>query len=162
MPRNPPSPIRLQVNVGVKPPTTMEDGREAVRLRHLSPDMPRLGWTVLHVCLVAMMSWWAGVLMLPFDTFNGAGTAYSAFQAIWPDEKYWAVGFGIASLFGAWGLLTRKQWVRVSSTLWLGLNHGLIAILLARGNPIGTGQGMYAIIMLMAYALAAREAMRAN
>ena len=143
-----------------EPPTTLEEGRQAVRLRHLRPDLPKLGWTVMHIGLVAMMAWWAGLLALPIDTFDSA-PGYAAFQRICPDENYWATGFGITALFGIWGLMTRLNWVRVSSTLLLGINHGMIAILMARGNHVGTGQGIYAIIMLMAYALAAREAHRA-
>ena len=146
--------------LGGEPPTTIEEGRHALRLRHLRPDLPRLGWAVMHVGLVAIVAWWCALLAYPVDTFDSA-RGYAAFQRICPDEHYWATGFGVAAAFGAWGLVTRHQWLRVSSTLWLGLNHGMIAVLMARGNPLGTGQGVYAIIMLMAYALAAREVYRA-
>ena len=139
----------------------LQESVAAIRLRHERPDLPRLGWAVMHIGLVAVLAWWSFLLFLPVHTFD-TGPGYNAFVEICPDEDYWATGFGLAALAGAWGLVTQRQWMRVTSGLVMCANHGMIAILCARGNPAGTGSGVYLIIAAMALALAWREVQRAG
>ena len=115
-----------------------------------------------------MIGSWALVLAFPARTFL-TSKSYSAFMLIEPNEHYWATGFLVAFLLGVAGCwasfpgVTRSSWVgwlRIAAALILGVNHGMIGLLMFRSNPLGTGTGIYLIVMVGAYLLAAVEAHR--
>lgn len=123
---------------------------------------------VMHLGLTAMVAWWAIILAWPVATFP-TSRSYAEFARICPDERYWACGFTVAATIGicgcwaSWPARTptrQRSIVRASSALLLGLNHGIIALLMVRANPASTGTGIYVLIMLMAYLLAISEAER--
>ena len=129
------------------------------RLRLQLPSLLNAGWLIVHLFLVGAIAWWAFILAWPEPTFS-TSKAYAEFARIRPDEGYWATGFGIAAAIGVWGLVTRSRAIRIGSTLLLGVNHGMVAWLVGKGSPSGTGTGLYFLVMLLAYALTIREGQR--
>lgn len=126
------------------------------------------GWFAMHLLLTSVVAGWAIILWLPLDTF-GNSNSYARFRAINPNETYWATGFALASLVGALGCWAARPrippvaWhgpVRMLSAALLGINHGMIALLMGTSNPASTSTATFVPIMVAAWALAAVEADR--
>lgn len=104
------------------------------------------------------MGWLSLALQLPGNTLDSQPFAQFARMGTQQQWSYW---FLLWAMIGVVGMVTCKEWVRLSSVFLLATAHGIVAYCFwlswSIGDPVITGVGTYGIIAGLGYYLLVRR-----